>query len=402
MKDPNAPMTRIAVTPRNLPAPTPGAAGPARAGSDAELGELVQRFLEPLLRLSGAQGGAVRILAEQSDLLRLVGRQGQAVPACRGGAQADRHCGYCGDAADGLRLVWATDLSGCMTESAERKPAGRMLTLPLRHRERVLGVCNLYFAKGQAPAPEALAMLESVGELLGLALDNVRLNAENLDARLTHERQMMAAEVHDSLAQSLTFVKMRMPLLRDAMLGHDDERALAYLNDVRTEMTQAHASLRSLLTHFRSPMDPQGLVHALDASAATFRRSSGTELDFVNELPSLQLAPAQEEQVFHIVQEALTNVAKHAAARHARLHIAAVRAGEIEILVEDDGKGLAPQAGGGEGAATHYGLDIMTERARHIGGTLDVGAREGGGTRVRLAFPTAAAPTAAATRRAAP
>lgn len=371
-----------------------GPAAPARAPqADAELRLLVKRFLGPLLRLSGAQGGAVRILAEASDLLRLVGSQGRAARDCRGGAEADRHCGFCGDAADGLQLVWATDLSPCATAHGAA-PASRMLTLPLRHRERVLGVCNLYFAHDQAPAPEVQTMVESVGELLGLALDNARLNAENLEARLTRERQMMAAELHDSLAQSLTFVKMRMPLLSDAMQAHDDARAQQYLSDVRSEVTQAHASLRSLLTHFRTPMDPQGLVHALDASAAAFRRSTATELDFVNDLPDLQLAPAQETHVFHIVQEALTNVAKHAAASHVRLHIGPARAGEIEVVVEDDGTGLTPAAPAA--AATHYGLDIMTERARHIGGTLDVGRREGGGTRVRLAFPLTAAARAGA------
>ena len=130
-------------------------------------------------------------------------------------------------------------------------------------------------------------------------------------------------------------------------------------------------------------MDPQGLVHALGVSAENFRRSTGTELDFVNELPGLKLSAEQETQVFHIVQEALTNVARHAHAQHAQLRIAAARPGEVEIVVEDDGAGLPPTAGG----STHYGMEIMVERARRLAGALEVGARQGGGTRVRLTFP---------------
>jgi two-component system, NarL family, nitrate/nitrite sensor histidine kinase NarX len=177
---------------------------------------------------------------------------------------------------------------------------------------------------------------------------------------------------------------MRMPLLHDAMLARDDARAQRYFDDVRGAVTQAHSSLRGILTHFRSPMDPQGLVHALGACSESFRRSSGAELAFVNELPSLKLAPEREAQVFHIVQEALTNVARHAAAKHAWLHVGPGGRGQVEIVVEDDGGGMPPAT---PGAGQHYGMEIMRERAHRIGGTLEVGARASGGTRVRLAFP---------------
>jgi two-component system nitrate/nitrite sensor histidine kinase NarX len=88
------------------------------------------------------------------------------------------------------------------------------------------------------------------------------------------------------------------------------------------------------------------------------------------------------------VQEALNNVARHAAAQHARLRIAPAGADRIEIVIEDDGTGLAgaPRAGG-----SHYGLEIMRTRARRLGGSLDIGPRPGGGTRVRLSLPAAGA-----------
>jgi two-component system, NarL family, nitrate/nitrite sensor histidine kinase NarX len=193
----------------------------------------------------------------------------------------------------------------------------------------------------------------------------------------------MAAEVHDSVAQSLAFVKMRMPLLHDAVRGPDKALALRYCDEVRSAVSEAHSSLRGVLAQFRSPMDPLGLVHALDAATQAFRRQAGAQLDFVNELPDLKLAAGDEAQVFHIVQEALNNVARHAQARQVRLRMARGRGDEVEVVVEDDGAGLpAGPAGGG----SHYGLEIMRERARRIGGTLEIGPREGGGTRVRLRF----------------
>ena len=119
-----------------------------------------------------------------------------------------------------------------------------------------------------------LAILRSVGELLGLALNNARLEQEHLRATLMSERQMMAAEVHDSLAQSLAFVKMRMPLLHDAMRAHDDARAQQYCDDVRSAVTQAHASLRE---HPHAPAladGPAGPAARAGRAVRTFRRST--------------------------------------------------------------------------------------------------------------------------------
>ena len=258
--------------------------------------------------------------------------------------------------------------------------------MPLQYRGRVLGVYNLFFDACEQPSAEVLALLKTVGELLGLALDNLRLESENLRATLLRERQMMAADVHDTLAQSLAFVKMRLPLLHDAMRAHDDEPAERYYADVRAEISRAHASLRAILGTLRLPMDPQGLMHALAASADSFRRSSGADIDFVNELPGLALQAEQETQVFHIVQEALSNIARHARASHALLRIAAAPGGAVEVLVDDDGAGLSLGAALG---GSHYGIEIMLERARRMGGSLEVGPRPGGGTRVRLLFPAA-------------
>ena len=352
------------------------------AGS-RDLHDLMQRFLQPVVALAGATSGAVRVFSEAGDRLDLVGDVGKSSTLCRAEQSADRHCGFCGTAADHSRVVWATDLSTCVP-SGSHAEGQRMLAVPLQHRGRVLGVYNLFFNAQQEPSSDVLALLKSVGELLGLALDNARLEAENLRAKLIGERQMMAAEVHDSLAQSLTFVKMRIPLLRDALLESDKTRALAYCEDVGDAVSQAHTCLRSIITQLRAPMDPQGLVHALDASVEAFRRTTRTELEFVNEIPDLRLASEQEAQVFHLVQEALTNIARHAGAQHARLSIATTHAGEVEILIEDDGAGLPTTAVVG---GSHYGMEIMRERAGRIGGGLEVGTRSGGGTRVRLVFP---------------
>jgi two-component system nitrate/nitrite sensor histidine kinase NarX len=197
----------------------------------------------------------------------------------------------------------------------------------------------------------------------------------------------MANEVHDSLAQGLTYMRMRMSLLRDAIRQRDDARALKYWDDVDSSLTEAHRRLRELITSFRARMDPLGLVHALGAMSESFLDRTGVALEFANRVPDFHLPVGREVQVFHIVQEALANVVNHANARRARVSLDR-RDGGYEILVEDDGIGIAADTAAPErGEGGHYGLTIMCERARRLGGDLALESAFGAGTRVRLYFP---------------
>lgn len=353
------------------------------AGGD--LRALLSRFLESIVQLSGAQAGAVRVLSEAGDRLHLVGDVGPPGALCSAGRSVDRHCGFCGDAADTQRVVWADDLAACSRHTTGRffaRPGRRMLVVPMPYRGQLLGVCNLFFDRGVAPPPEAGALLKSVGELLGLALHNARLEAENLRASVLHERQAMAAEVHDSVAQTLSFVKMRLPLLQDALRSHDDQRCSRYLDDVRQAVGEAHGSLREIITDLRTRIDPRGLGPALEALAARQRERTGIAMKVLNRVPAFTLGPERDAELFHIVREALVNVERHAGARRAWLKLRTVRAG-VEISVEDDGVG-PPVATAPDARAGHHGLTIMQERAHRLGAALAVSARPGGGTRVRL------------------
>ena len=211
--------------------------------------------------------------------------------------------------------------------------------------------------------------------------------ARALEAALLAQRQALAAEVHDSVAQTLSFVKMRMPLLQDAIGSGDAGAALRYCEDVRKAVGSAHTSLRQLLTEFRVPVAPQGLKHALRSSILVFSQRTRVPLEFDDQAPDLSLSATQESQVFHIVQEALTNIAKHASARQAWVRLTQA-GGRLEVAIEDDGCGASHEED--LGGAHHFGLDIMRERAARLGGRLDIGARAGGGMRVHLSFPLAA------------
>jgi two-component system nitrate/nitrite sensor histidine kinase NarX len=367
----------------------------AELTSGDDLGSLLMRFVEPLVRVAGANGGALRVLEEPGGGMHLVGGVGLPEGVLQAERNVEAHCGVCGAALDSHEPQWSDELARCARRSGGQyfgAACRRVLAVPLQYRGRRLGLINLFFEHGHEPGADVLTLTKTVGELLGLALDNARLERENLQARLLAERQALAADVHDSIGQQLAYIKMRLPLLHDAIGANDRAAAERYFDDVRAAVGQAHAGLRGILTQARVPADPLGLAHAVQVSAESFRRGSAVQLDLYNHLPQLRLAPEREAQVFHVVQEALANVARHAGARHAWLRISAVPGGQVSVTVEDDGSGLnVADAQRARHGGSHYGLAIMRERAARLGGTLHVGPRPGGGTMVRLLFPLPAA-----------
>ncbi len=361
----------------------------AGVASGSDLHDLLARFLRPIIDIAGAAAGAVRAAVEDGQGMRLVASLDLPEEALTAELAITSDCGVCGVAAAAGQPRWAGAQARCGRHGASTL-AGvgyrRVLAVPLRHRSRSLGVYTLFFVADTEPAAEVQTLLRAAGELLGLALDNARLERENLRVTVADERRAMAADVHDSIGQSLAYVKMRLPLLHDALLRHDDALALKYHEDVRQAVGDAHASLREILTHFRTRMDPKGLPHALRELQAGYLDRHRIHLTLDNRAADLELSVEQEVQVFHIVQEALANVARHSQARQAHVAIDRV-GGELRVAIEDDGAGLP--AVGAAAEPSHFGFEIMRERARRLGGTLSLQARDGGGTRVCLSIPVA-------------
>ena len=374
--------------------PPPPATGNPALGFAVPAPELEAELLpmlEAVVGLAGATAGTLRVLG--TDGVRLEPGLAVGLPESIGrtGAGAIAFwCGHCREADDPESECVKSRLCGAeerFSVNLSGRACRHVVAVPLRFRGTAVGTLDLLFDAECALPPQTMPLLAATGELLGVALENVRLTRENLRASLVAERQTMANEVHDSLAQSLTYMRMRMSLLRDAIGKRDELRANKYWNDVDGSLTQAHRRLRELITYFRSRMDPHGLPHALAEIAATFEDRTGVRLDYANAIPELQLPVGREVEVFHIVQEALANVVRHANAHRVRLELAP-RGENYEIVVEDDGVGVSPEVAGGDaGDGGHYGIAIMRERARRLGGDLALERVDGGGTRVRLQFP---------------
>ena len=365
----------------------------ASLASENDLEALLEQFLGTIVILAGASGGAVRVLTNSGLEMRLVGSVGLPDDVLKREQMVRHDCGTCGQAVRDDNVHQAIELHVC-TQQTNSDYFGQRCTqvvaVPLKYKGKILGVYNLFMDVEREFAPELLGLLRAIGELLGLALENDRLSRDNMRMSLMNERQMMANEVHDSLAQTLVYMKTRVSLLRDAIVEHDESRVSKYLDDLDRELGNAHTSLRELLTHFRNRMDPEGLLHALQSIANDFYDRTGVYLNFTNYVPDLNLMVEQEVQVFHIVQEALANIGRHAHALRARL-ILDKKDGFYEVTIQDDGGGISSgdsvPGAGVHAQPGHFGMSIMQERAKRLGGEITVGTTSGHGTLVRLSFP---------------
>lgn len=367
---------------------------------DAGVEEWLVRFLAAMVQLAGASAGAVRVLTGDGGHLKLIASVGLPREAVAREKLMPVNCGACGVAVRGAQMVQGSYGVACagITSVAWFGSNATMVVVPIARNGRVLGAYNLFLREARVLPEETALLYRSIGEHIGMALENARLAHENLRMTVMNERQMMAAEIHDSLAQTLAYMKMRTALLVDELRKAGNESALRYATDVQDALGEAYADLRELLAQFRSRMDPMGLVHALQGIAEGFEDRTGVALVFENRLADLNLGADEEANVFHILQEALANVGRHSGATRARLTLDE-RAGEYVFTVEDDGVGFftlghAPDAGQAQ-PRHHLGVNIMRERAQRLAGRIEISNLPQRGARVRLTLPADRAARAA-------
>ncbi len=373
----------------------------ANLADEDDVEELLGRFLGTMVRLAKASAGAVRVVTADGKHLRLVAARGLPHEVVERERLVPVDCGHCGSALASERSRFEIDLQICARHTRHayfERDCQAMVVVPLQHGGRLQGAYNLFLSE-RFELPEEVALLfRSIGEHLGMALENAHLKRENLRIKLMNERQMMAAEVHDSLAQTLAYMKMRMALLQDALhdpAGVSGEVASRYAGDVGQAIDAAYLQLRELLVQFRSRMSPTGLQQTLVGMVQNFEERTGIALEYVNHVVDPRLSVDQETQVFFIVQEALANVSRHSGASRARLTVEG--AGDLYVVtIDDNGRGgtgffaIANRTAGFDEhphLRDHFGLSIMRERARMIGGHVEVANLPAGGFRVRLTFP---------------
>ena len=258
-----------------------------------------------------------------------------------------------------------------------------VISVPVMLQERMLGELNLFYRTPTRLADEDRALLETLASHLAGAIESLRAGAQERATAVSDERGLLARELHDSIAQSLSFLKIQVGLLRQAIERSDAPRIERTLSELDTGVRDSLSDVRELLMHFRTRANTEDIAPALQTTLRKFEHQTGLTTHLTIEGEGMPLNPEVQVQVLHIVQEALSNVRKHARAQQVWVEVQ--ESPQWRFEVRDDGCGFD------EGAAppdeTHVGMRIMRERAERIGAGVEVTTVPGSGTCVLLTLP---------------
>lgn len=343
-------------------------------GLDELLGEIMSLTLPAL----NSTVGSIHLQEDANAALRLVARQGPGMLSAASEIFTQvmdrREALFIPDVAADSRVKW-TDL---LDETV------RLVLAPLATADQVLGVLSVARVGGALFNVEEIALLTSIAEQVGVIVTNARLRQQTA---LLEERQRIARDLHDSVTQSL-YGLVTLTEAGQLDLQHDelDRAALHQTFDRLGETTrQALKELRLFIFELNPPvLADEGLIGALHLRLASVEGRSDLAARLLAD-DTIRLPLSIETELYHIANEALNNILKHAHARSITVYLSREDA-SIVLEVIDDGCGfdvVTAQAAGG------LGLNNLHERTRRIGGSLKILSMPGTGTRVRVVVPQA-------------
>lgn len=224
-------------------------------------------------------------------------------------------------------------------------------------------------------------LIQNVSEMIGRSLYVVQMQKQQQQLVLMEERAIIARELHDSLAQSLTFFKIQVSLLK---LAKTDEKRNEILTVFEKALNDAYSQLRELLTTFRLTIQEANLQQALEKILESLRPKTSAQIRLSCKLPSHMFNAQQQVHVLQIVREAVINAIKHSQATEINVIAETNDDGEHCLTIQDNGVGLAAHTQP-EG---HYGLTIMQERAAELKAEFSIENVESGGVKVQVLLPS--------------
>lgn len=268
-----------------------------------------------------------------------------------------------------------------------------VVSIPVQLQHRVLGEVDLFYRTHEELSEGMRDLLTTMAHHLASSMESMRAIALEMESAVAQERSFIARELHDSIAQSLAFLKIQTQLLRDAAARNDEAARNRTLGELEIGVQECYDDVRELLVHFRTRTQDEDIEQALRSTLSKFEHQTGVTTLLSMSGHGFPLASDVQIQVLHIVQEALSNVRKHSGATRVELLVQRHPFWRFEVL--DNGCGFKLEDVPPD--SLHVGLGIMNERAQRIGATLEVGPRsQGSGTRVAVYLPPTAAPSPAA------
>jgi two-component system nitrate/nitrite sensor histidine kinase NarX len=351
------------------------------------LDELADGFTKRISRIARADGVALRWSDETNRTYLMLASHGlpdTMVDEERCLVAGDCDCGSpAGNSC--TRVIAIRSMQPAGTRRCAKAGFETVVSVPIRLHDRLMGEVNLFFHARIDLADADRRLFEALTVQLAGGMENLRLNALGLEAAVSQERSFLAQELHDSIAQSLAFLKIQVQLMRDALADGDPRQVQHVLGEIDLGVRESYGDVRELLMHFRTRTNAEDIEPALKTTLRKFEHQTGLKTTLTVQGDGLPLTPDMQIQVLHVVQEALSNVRKHACAGQVWLDVQKQPHWRLEV--RDDGLGFDASSGGDD--ETHVGLRIMAERAERLGAQCEVLSTPGRGTSVVLTLPPA-------------
>lgn len=248
-----------------------------------------------------------------------------------------------------------------------------------------IGAFYIFFRDSFEMNTQFIQLLESIAVNFGGAIEVGRLIEMDRQYAVVQERNLLAQGLHDSIAQSLSYLNLQVQFLKNAIFDGKDKDRDDALGNIETGVQECYDDVRELLLNFRERLHAESFEDGLKKVLQRFEAQAKVSATLRVSGNGVDLTDRQKLQVIFIVQEALSNVRKHAQADHVYVNVE--NADYFKVTVTDDGLGLDPELMK-EREKSHVGLSIMSERASRIGAELKVEmASPIGGTKVTLLLP---------------
>lgn len=263
-----------------------------------------------------------------------------------------------------------------LNDAAEKK----MIFIPIRNVGAINGVMP-FKVNAAEPLPDwKIRVLEAIGSNLSMALSKMQHQEEQHRVAVLEERSVIARELHDSIAQSLSYLRIQVARLEKNHLTPEHQHEI--VTELKTGLASAYKELRELISAFRLKIDERGFQMALIETTDEFSHRCHLPIVCNNLLPPTLLSANEEIHVLRIIREALANIEKHAQASEVMVNASVSEHDVVIIQITDNGVGI----GDAKSPENHYGLIIMEDRAQSLDGVITIRNRPEGGTEVLLTF----------------
>jgi nitrate/nitrite-specific signal transduction histidine kinase len=354
-----------------------------RASLDLE--EILGRSLEQVLTVMESEMGAVHLFDEQSQILRMAVWRGLPAEAISQATVVPLGQGLVswvyeqGEPVIVPQIATSERRLRAFPAAGDQAYAGA----PLRTKGQTLGVLSIVTLAGQSLTSEERALLAAIADQVAVTIENTRLRAEAQQVAVLRERERLARDLHDSVTQSLYSLTLWIEAGQRSLRTRDLERIEEYLARLGEGTRQAIRDMRLLVYELRPPvLEREGLVGALRERLDAVEKRSGIEAQLLIE-GQVECSIGMERELYHIAQEALNNVLKHAESSEVTVRLHADD-GCVELEIADDGCGFDRDAVADKGG---MGLVNMRQRAEELGGSLSILSSPGKGTRIHVSIP---------------